>query len=228
MNHIKTLAACAALLLPTWALGQIEQGGKPLHWGKPIPEKVVWKTFSALDIAQLEAEDKVTATMKDAPWRFGIEHEVDFNLKNSGSWIEEHGLRVWRLGIHAEGATSLSFYLEEFQIPVGGELFVYNSDRTNFKGAFNHLSMKDWGGLALSLMEGDEVILEYREPVGLNNPGQIAISQVVQGYRSLLQREAQLDAAKSVAGPFGNSGACTINVNCPEGAVGKSKRRRSP
>ena len=171
-----------------------------------------------MDLAQLAEEDKLTATMKDAPWRFGIEHEVNFNLNNSGSWSQEDGLRVWRLGVKGEGATSLSFYLEEFQVPKGGELFMYNANRTEFKGAFNHLSVKEWGGLALSLMEGEEVILEYREPVGLDNPGQIAISQVVQGYRSLLQREAELDAAKSAAGPFGNSGACNINVNCPEGA----------
>ena len=189
-----------------------------MHWGEPIQETVVWETFGALNISQLAEEDRVTATMKDAPWRFGIEHEVDFNLTNAGSWSEEDGLRVWRLGVKAEGATSLSFYLEEFQVPKGGELFMYNADRTEFKGAFNHLNVKEWGGLALSLMEGDEVILEYREPVGLNNPGQIVISQVVQGYRSLLQREAELDAAKSAAGPFGNSGACNINVNCPEGA----------
>ena len=218
MNHIQNLAACAALLLPTWAFAQIEQGGKPLHWGEPTQETVVWETFGSLDLAQLEEEDKVTATMKDAPWRFGIEHEVNFNLNNAGSWSEEDGLRVWRLGVKGEGATSLSFYLEEFQVPKGGKLFMYNADRTEFKGAFNHLSVKEWGGLALSLMEGDEVILEYQEPVGLNNPGHIAISQVVQGYRSLLQREAELDAAKSSAGPFGNSGACNINVNCPEGA----------
>ena len=140
MNHIRTLAACAALLLPTWAFGQIEQGGKPLHWGEPIQKAVVWETFGALDLDQLAEEDKLTATMKDAPWRFGIEHEVNFNLNNSGSWSEEDGLRVWRLGVKGEGATSLSFYLEEFQVPKGGELFMYNANRTEFKGAFNHLS----------------------------------------------------------------------------------------
>ena len=164
MNHIKTLAACAALLLPAWAFGQIEQGGTPLHWGEPIQETVVWETFGALDLAQLAEEDRVTAALKDAPWRFGIEHEVEFNLTNAGAWSEEDGLRVWRLGVKAEGATSLSFYLDEFQVPKGGELFMYNADRTEFKGAFNHLSVKEWGGLALSLMEGDQVILEYREP----------------------------------------------------------------
>ena len=30
-----------------------------------------------LDIETLAAEDAVTATMKDAPWRFGVEHDVE-------------------------------------------------------------------------------------------------------------------------------------------------------
>ena len=216
MNHINTLAAFAALLLPTWALGQIEQGGNLCIGESPFKKPWCGRRLEPWTLTKLAEEDRVTATMKDAPWRFGIEHEVDFNLNNSGSWSEEDGLRVWRLGVKAEGATSLSFYLEEFQVPKGGELFMYKRPH-GVQGAFNHLSVKEWGGW-LSLMEGDQVILEYREPVGLNNPGQIAISQVVQGYRSLLQREAELDAAKSAAGPFGNSGACNINVNCPEGA----------
>ena len=55
----------------------------------------------------------------------------------------------------------------------------------NARQASRHLDRLRHQG---SLMEGDQVILEYREPVGLNNPGQISISQVVQGYRSLLQR----------------------------------------
>ena len=49
------------------------------------------------------------------------------------------------------------------------------------------------------------------------NRRQIEVAQVVQGYRSLLRREFELQAEMSAAGPFGNSGACNINVNCPEG-----------
>ena len=60
--------------------------------------------------------------------------------------------------MRAEGATSWSFYLSRFAVPKGGELFVWNGDRTQFMGAFNHLNVKDWEGLALSVMEGAKVL----------------------------------------------------------------------
>ena len=60
-----------------------------------------WKSFDALDVATLEIEDNVTATMKDAPWRFGVEHNVDWTMSNSGNWTEESGFRVWRLAVRA-------------------------------------------------------------------------------------------------------------------------------
>ncbi|MGB1636610.1 MAG: hypothetical protein ACPHBR_07480, partial [Flavobacteriales bacterium] len=58
-----------------------------------------WKSFQALDVATLLAEDVATANIKDAPWRFGVEHEVFWNMQNSGNWSEESGFRVWRLGV---------------------------------------------------------------------------------------------------------------------------------
>ena len=47
-------------------------------------------------------------------------------------------------------------WLELLSVPLcgaqGGELFVYNEDRTHI-GTFNHLNVKEWQGLALSLIE---------------------------------------------------------------------------
>lgn len=205
-------------LLPWMGMAQIQMGGFPLNWkDSGLPEHP-WKEFSPLDVAILEQEDAVTATMKDAPWRFGIEHEVSWTMTNSGTWIEQDGFRVWRLGVWAEQATSISFYLSRFVVPEGGELFVYDGNREHFMGAFNHNNMKEWEGLALSLMEGDRAILEYREPLNSPFEGEIEVGQVVQGYRSLLRRELELSDSMAAMGPFGNSGACNINVNCPAGA----------
>ena len=155
-----------------------------------------------LDIETLAAEDAVTATMKDAPWRFGVEHDVEWNMVNSGTWTEEDEFRVWRLGVSAEGTTSWSFYLSKFVVPKGGELFVWNGDRTHFLGSFNYLNVKDWEGLALSLMEGSQAVLEYREPIGLPIQGEIEVGQVVQGYRSLLRREAEIQAQNASYDPL--------------------------
>jgi lysyl endopeptidase len=210
------LGAFGGLLAPTHA--QINHGGEPLNWGQPFEQNLNWKSFQALDTETLSTEDAATALMKDAPWRFGIEHEVAWTMANAGNWSEESGFRVWRLGVRAEGATSLSFYLSRFMVPKGGELFVWNAERTHYIGSFTHENVKDWEGLALSLVEGDRVVMEYREPLGIPASGEIEVSQVVQGYRSLLRREAELQAENASSGPFGNSGACNINVNCPEGA----------
>jgi len=217
----RSALAAAILLASTFShllVAQISHGGEPTNWAQPLEQTLNWKSFQALDVAMLTAEDVATANMKDAPWRFGVEHEVFWNMQNSGNWSEESGFRVWRLGVRAEGATSLSFYLSRFVVPKGGELFVWDEERTHFLGSFTHENVKEWEGLALSLMEGDSVVLEYREPLSIPATGEIEVGQVVQGYRSLLRREAELLAENASSGPFGNSGACNINVNCPEGA----------
>jgi len=217
----RSALAAAILLASTFShllVAQISHGGQPTNWTQPLEQTLNWKSFPALDVAMLTAEDVATANMKDAPWRFGVEHEVFWNMQNSGNWSEESGFRVWRLGVRAEGATSLSFYLSRFVVPKGGELFVWDEERTHFLGSFTHENVKEWEGLALSLMEGDSVVLEYREPLSIPATGEIEVGQVVQGYRSLLRREAELLAENASSGPFGNSGACNINVNCPEGA----------
>ncbi|MEC8663434.1 MAG: MopE-related protein [Bacteroidota bacterium] len=206
-----------ALLAPMDFQAQISHGGEPTNWTQEFELNLNWRTFAPLNLAQLESEDEVTATMKDAPWRFGIEHQVDWTMENAGVWTEENGMKVWRLAVRAEGTLSWSFYLSRFVVPKGGELFVWNEDRTDYLGSFNHLNVKEWEGLALSLIEGAGAVIEYREPLGLDIGGEIAVGQVVQGYRSLLRREAELTAENASYGPFGNSGACNINVNCPEG-----------
>ena len=199
------------------AHAQIQHFGEPMHWNESIQPSLNWRTFAPLDVAALEAEDAVTATFKDAPWRFGIEHEVNWTMQNSGTWSEEDGMNVWRLAVRSPGTVSWSFYLSRFVVPKGGELFVWNGNRTHFIGAFNHLNIKEWEGLALSLIEGEAAVIEYRQPVNLELVADIAVGQIVQGYRSLLRRQEELVAANAAAGPFGNSGACNINVNCPEG-----------
>lgn len=199
------------------SFGQLNHGGSPLHWGAGGSDVTDWKEFAALDAEALNAEDAQTAKFKDAPWRFGIEHSVNWNTANAGSWSNEDGFDVWRIGVHGKQATSWSFYLSEFQIPKNGVLFVWNKNRTAFLGAFTHENQKEWGGLAIGLLEGESVVLEYRQPERITTEPQIEVSQVVQGYRSLLTRASELQN-KSSQGPFGNSGACNINVNCPEGA----------
>lgn len=212
------LFLAASVVFSINLVAQLSQTGAPSHWGEIAGASVNWMEFDALDLTTLRAEDEATAQFKDAPWRFGIEHPVAWNTSNSGAWSEEAGFDVWRLGVRAELATNWSFYLSEFDIPKGGELYVWNADRTEYLGAFTHLNHKAWGGLAIGLLEGAGVVLEYRQPQNVSMVPSLQVAQVVQGYRSLLTRAEALNSKSASEGPFGNSGACNINVNCPEGA----------
>lgn len=209
--------ALLALVLPGQVMSQISQGKMPQQWNTSEPVSIEWMEFLALDLEQLAREDAATAKFKDAPWRFGIEHEVLWDAETHGSWTQEGAYDVWRLGVRADLATSWSFYFSSFDVPKGGELFVWNASREAFLGSFTYANEKPWGGLAIGLLDGSGIVLEYRQPQGLVETPALVVSQAVQGYRSLLNRAAEVDGKMNVQGPFGNSGNCNINVNCPEG-----------
>ena len=104
--------ALLALVLPGQVMAQISQGKMPQQWNTSEPVSVEWMEFEALDMEQIAREDAATAKFKDAPWRFGIEHEVLWDAETHGTWTKEGAYDVWRLGVRADLATSWSFYFE--------------------------------------------------------------------------------------------------------------------
>ncbi|MBK12527.1 MAG: hypothetical protein CL849_03240 [Crocinitomicaceae bacterium] len=205
---------------------QISQGGSPWKWGSNIDMSTI-PTFTseALDLNVLAAEDAVTDQYKEAPWRFGVEREVSLGLDNAGEWTFEKDRWIWRLAIHCEGATGIGLTLGDFDLPSGAQLFVWNQARTQFLGSFTEANEKDWGFLPLGLLNDDHIVVEYQEPESVHGLGEVRISQIVHGYRSLLLHPQNPEANTANMGPFGNSGACNINVNCPEGAAWQTQKK---
>ena len=74
----------------TMATGQVAHGGLPWKWGTTVDLSTIPSiTTEALNLHVLAAEDSVTDQYKEAPWRFGVERDVDLGLDNAGSWIHE-------------------------------------------------------------------------------------------------------------------------------------------
>lgn len=220
--------AAVAFLLGAWSLGtaQISQGGTPFAWGTDLvlPE-IPYVVTEALDWDALHSADSVTDLHKDAPWRFGVERSVELNLTNSGTWELVDGMRIWRLGVHCPEGQSISFFLDEFDLPKGGALYVWSSDRSEFLGGFTEANEKPWEGLAVGLLHSDSVVLELHEPLAAAGMSSVSIGQIVHGYRSLLRRAMELAPEMAAMGPFGNSGACNVNVNCPEGEAWQTEKK---
>ena len=216
MTRFFTLFSIVALMAATPAQAQITYGGSP--WSPSWNQDVV--ALPAIDRAALQAEDDVTDRFKEAPWRFGVEHDVQLNAVDHGAWSVEQGHRVWRLALEAEGATGMSVRFDAFRVPKGGTLFLAAADGSDFIGALDHRNMKDWGGLATGFLASERVVIEYRQPIEMAEMPDLSIDQVVQGYRALSGWPHG-----EHRGPFGNSGDCNINVNCPDGATWATEKR---
>jgi len=214
MNRI--LIGLAALVFMTSnATGQISQGGEPYQWDIKDVERfnIDFQEFGELDMNLIGLQDAIGDAEKDTPFRFGIEHDVAFSKENSGSWTElDNGDKIWRLGVKALDATSISFLFDRFVLHKGAELFIWNSERTEFLGSFSFKNNKKAGVFPVSLLHSDAVVIEYLVPAGVDE-GELSLGMVVQGYRAIINQYEDEER-----GPYGNSGACNINVNCPEGA----------
>lgn len=198
-------------------IAQLSQGGEPINWSdKHLSSDLPFVHTAPIDRAIIDAEDAVVDQYKEAPFRFGIENEVSYTMENSGNWIVDPAgdMVVWQLGIHCPDATSISLILDTFKIPKGGNLFVWNKERTHFLGSYTHENMQENGSFAIGIIQGDEIVIEYSVPLHLENWGQIEIGTIVHGYRDILVSHFDQSSDR---GPYGNSGACNINVNCPEG-----------
>ena len=222
MKNLTTLILISFLAFSN-ALGQINFGGEPTFMVNSESINSTKIELPAINREALAAEDAVTDKIKDIPWRFGVENEVNITPSTHGYWTTEGDENVWRVAITGEDATCISLRFSEFNLEKGAYLFIWSPITHQFIGRFDHRNVKEWGGLATGVITGPEVIVELHQPISRGLTAPITIDQAVYGYRSLLSYAE--DVAAQFRGPFGNSGACNINVNCPEGAPWQTESR---
>jgi hypothetical protein len=207
----KCLAAfiIALLFINYSVFSQISQGGEPFSFHHPeqIKTNLDVKLMPKVDIQRLMAEDSINDLYKDIPWRFGENIAVDYDFNNSGSWdFLPNGAKIWRLGIKCPGAYTINLTFDNYHVPHGATLFVYNVNKSQVIGAFNDYNERDDRAFATTLVNGEEIIIEYYEPANPSFSGDIHLNRVTHGYRD----------AFGYLKSFGQSGSCNNNVHCPE------------
>jgi lysyl endopeptidase len=187
---------------------QLNIGGKPISFGnssllefKDIP---VFE-FTELDNANLKSEAEQNDS-KDQPWQFGLNREVSMDLKTA-SLVEETGNgKLYRLAVYSKNALTLNFRFDRFRIPEKAVLYIYNEEKSDLLGGFTSQNNQADGIFATGLIKGDKILFEYFEPDDADFEGELILSQVTHGFRSIS------DYNKG----FGQSGDCNMNVACPD------------
>ena len=168
---------------------QISQGGEPL------PPTMLRHASAALftdmdrfDVAAMMKEDSINILTHRAT-RFAQKFSTDLRPENSGiRFTTADGTRVWQCGIRSRGAYSLNLLFSEYNVPKGAKLFIYNSDRTHKIGAFTEENNNKFDKLPTAPVAGDEIIVEYQEPMTAEFKGRIAIGEVNHDYRGVTFR----------------------------------------
>ncbi len=143
---------------------------------------------------------------------------LDYDWNNSGSWIDlPGGDRLWMLKLKANDAVSLHIICEEFEIPEGAKLFVYNDN--NILGPFTHLNNQKHRKFTTEVLKGDNLTIEYYEPASVRGQGSMKIKRIDYGFQAfdweLAEEDIQKPRLYSSYKVQDGSGTCNINIRCP-------------
>ncbi len=220
MKNIFTFILFATVIIFNNVNAQVSSGGIPPSFKiKDISNNIDNHNFSAPDIKKIQEQDMLAQQKGDA-YRYGVDVPVNLNIDNSGTWDNlPDGRKIWRLQITVKGAPALGVYYNKFYIPVGGLLYLYNSDKTEVIGAFTNKTNIKGEEFATELLSGESIILEYVSPEFPTKKPQINITSVSYAYRSLGFLKKQFK--QEILG----SDPCEVNINCPEGDNWQDEKR---
>lgn len=211
-----TLFLLFALVYTSVVNAQVSSGGTPMSTLTGLNKQFQTKNMPAVDRERLLDEDREAMRRTDEakPFRYATVHNVNLNLNNSGTWETlADGSRVWRLAIYSPEAMSINLMYNDFNLPEGAQMFLYNEDKSMVLGAFTYLNNSQDNFFATAPIIGSKTIIEYYEPKQVKGKGRINVSEVLHAYRDIFGVLTTEELA------------CNININCPIAAPWVEQKR---
>ena len=171
---------------------------------RPLAEVESYRALE-LDRAELARED-LDRREQGLPYRFAQVQEVSLTPDAAGSWEElSSGRSLWRLRISGPDVLSLNLGFTRFWLPHDARLIVYPSTGEGPVLAFDEADNADHGELWTQVLVAEEVVVELEVDPALRWQVELELTTIGRGYRFFGEDPAQ------------KSGACNIDVICPEG-----------
>lgn len=208
---MKKLLPIILLLATVNSNAQVSLGGQPLTFHANFLQDLEVQSIrlDSPDMTVVNQED-LEAEMLGQPPRYAVHIPVGLSFENAGEWIEmKGGTRIWRLRLESPNALATTLLFDEFSLPEGSKLFVYNDDRSSVIGAFSSHNNTDGGTYATQLVMGNSCTIEYYEPGNVRGQGSILISHLGHVYRYIYP--PVVDDSR------GGSQSCEVDINCSEG-----------
>ena len=207
---------------PSVVFSQIGEGGRPPSHAYPLAlRNAITVTKVPIDfyIEDLRETDRWQAR-DGVPMPVAKLISVDYSMENAGSYtLLPDGENIWRLHLSAKDAVAIMLYYNDFYIPEGGQLFIYNPDKSQLLGAYTHRTHPAGGLFATEFIGGDELILEYVASKTSDEKPRIAIGDIGYGYNTAALREFCGITTRAT------SGSCNVDINCDEGKAWQNEKK---
>ena len=204
LRYLLIIALFSGLTLNS--AGQLSYGGIPASFS--LLKKVAYATIPIIDMYPVDNNQLLIEEQLDSnhlkSFYFAKSFNVDISPEFSGRWEVKSDIKIWRLGIRSKGAWSLNLIFDKMIIPQGASLYIYSNDRSKVLGAFTSDNEQSSGYFSTYPIAGDEIVVEYNEPLESTYPGELHISSVNHDYKNVFGTR-----------PLGESELCNMDVYCP-------------
>ncbi len=202
------------------AFSQGGGGDLPESWGLNLTEQPNVVRLPALDFELIIQQDSINDLDKSMPWRYGIERSVTLNMQQGGLWIVlPDGGKIWQAVIKSPRALNLSVNFDDYYLPHGSRLQLYNQDHTDITNTYTNSQNRMDGAIGTWFVEGDIIWVEYYQPPGVQGSPRLQINSVIHGYRM-----GRVNMLFEENRGLNDSGECNYDVNCPIGSDFDSKK----
>ncbi|MDO5522811.1 MAG: trypsin-like serine protease [Bacteroidia bacterium] len=178
------------------------------HGGQPLPLRIDSRTRAIAPTADLFVEmpafniqEALFRSEQDKARFKSLEFAHKFHVRlrpdNSGIHFTWGDMNVWRVGIRSKEALSINILFSKFRLPAGAKVFVYNSDQSEILGSYTQENNTDLNLLPVQPLAGDEIIVEYQEPLNAAFKGEIEIGEVNHDFRGIFRATEPRDPEQS-------------------------------
>lgn len=222
-----SVAMMASLVnLTTSASAQIATGGLPLSVSKNLAASVIQPETRAYS-NPLNSEEAINEIRQQ-----GQQEQKQYVAKVIGTDVKfpesgvfhylDNGQIIWKAQIHIEGAPAIGLYLDNFDLPKGVNMYVYNANASQILGAYTTENVSPEDKLfAIQPVQGNYVNIELNiEPFVNLNDISLSVDNAAIHFEGISYLEQYRNPSEGVfigADPFGLQGRgaeCMIDAAC--------------
>ena len=210
---LRSVLILTFVILSSNLFSQVNEGGLPLTFQNDRKSQNLLKSIKhvqeiILDSIDNQRETKITDSLNyysDIKLKYyGKILSVDIDvIKDTEPVYTEEGI-LYLINLKSATAFGLQFFFDDFHIPDGGKLYIYNGVKDMVLGAFTSKNNEAQRNFGTQYIKGNSIYLEYYQPYKTTEKAAIHINRLVHVFTPLLTNRDE----------WGESSYCEIDVAC--------------